>query len=137
MRSRINSLPLLVLLAAALPGGAQTQPPPGGEKPASVEGEVRNMLSGLPVERAHVSLRRFSNSGVERYGALTNAEGKFAILGIPAGDYQVAMVRVGYVVPAEVVRGQLSLRPAEKKDNYKPKLIPVATNSPAAPNAAP
>ena len=128
MRRR-NSVALVLWLAAAVSGIAQTQPPRADEKPASVEGEVRNMMTGLPVERAHVSLRRFVNGGWDRYGAQTNAEGKFTIFGIPAGNYQVAMDRVGYVVPADVTRGPLTLRAAEKKDNYKLKLIPVGAIS--------
>ncbi len=128
MRRR-NSAPLFLLLAGAALGFAQTQPPPADEKPASVEGEVRNIVTGMPVERAHVSVRRFVNGGWDRYGAQTTADGKFTILGIPAGSYQVAMDRIGYVVPANVSRGQLMLRAAEKKDNYKLQLIPVGTLS--------
>ena len=130
MRKR-NSAALFLALAIAAPGFTQTQPQPprADEKPASVEGEVRNMITGLPVERAHVSLRRYVNGGWDRYGAQTNAEGKFSILGIPAGNYQVTMDRVGYVVPAEVTRGQMTLRPDEKKSNYKVKLIPVGSIS--------
>jgi hypothetical protein len=60
---------------------------------------VRNSVSGMPVERAHVSLRRYNNGGFDKYGALTNAEGKFRITGIPAGSYQVTLDRVGYVAP--------------------------------------
>jgi hypothetical protein len=104
---------------------AQAPAPRADEKPASVEGEIRDIVSGLPIERAHVSLRRFANGGWDRYGAQTNAEGKFAIAGIPAGNYQVAMDRVGYVAPVEVTRNQVGLHAGEKKDNYKLKLIPV------------
>jgi hypothetical protein len=104
---------------------AQAPAPRADEKPASVEGEIRDIMSGLPIERVHVSLRRFANGGGDRYGAQTNAEGKFAIAGVPAGNYQVAMDRVGYVAPVEVTRNQLGLRAGEKKDNYKLKLIPV------------
>src|SRR5580765_1704782 len=127
MRTR-NSVPLLRSLAMAgfaLVALAQTPPPRADEKPASVEGEVRDIASGLPIERVHVSLRRYANGGWDRYGAQTNAEGKFTIAGIPAGNYQVTMDRVGYVVPVEVTRNQLGLHAAEKKDNYKLKLIPV------------
>ncbi|HEY1494761.1 MAG TPA: carboxypeptidase-like regulatory domain-containing protein, partial [Candidatus Solibacter sp.] len=128
MRKR-SSGAFILLLAMAAGGLTQTQPPRADEKPASVEGEVRSMLTGLPVERAHVSLRRFVNGAWDRYGAQTNADGKFSIVGIPAGNYQVALDRVGYVVPAEVTRGQLTLRPEEKKSNYKLKLIPVGSIS--------
>src|SRR5207245_10277521 len=65
----------------------------------------------------------------ERYGAQTNPDGKFSIVGIPAGNFQVTLDRIGYVVPAEVTRGQLTLRADEKKSNYKLKLIPVGSIS--------
>src|ERR1035437_7789238 len=92
MRSRRNSAAPLLLLAAAALGLAQTQPPPADEKPASVEGEVRNSVSAMPIERAHISLRRMNNGGWDKYGALTNAEGKFKITGIPAASgYQLTL----------------------------------------------
>src|SRR5450631_3186344 len=115
MRSRKNSAAVYLLLAAAALGFAQTQPPRADEKPASVEGEVRNSVSGMPIERAHLTLRRFHNGGWDKYGALTNAEGKFAIAGIPAGNYQVTLQRAGFVAPLEVARDPVSLEPDEKK----------------------
>jgi hypothetical protein len=66
MRSRKNSAAPFLLLAAAALGLAQTQPPPADEKPASVEGEVRNSVSGMPIERAHISLRRMNNGGWDK-----------------------------------------------------------------------
>src|SRR5450755_2568995 len=129
MRSRKNSAPVWLLLAAAGVGLAQTQPPPADEKPASVEGEVRNSVSGMPVERAHVSLRRYNNGGWDKYGALTSADGKFSIMGIPAASYQVTLDRVGYVAPLEVTRTQVGLKAGEKKDNLNLKLVPVGTIS--------
>src|SRR5450759_3239061 len=113
MRSRRNRAAPILLLAAAL-GHAQTQPPPADEKPASVEGEVRNAVSGMPVERAHISLRRYNNGGWDKYGALSNAEGKFQITGIPAANYQVTLDRVGYVAPLEVTRTPVVLRANEQ-----------------------
>jgi hypothetical protein len=117
-----------VLLAAAV-GLAQVQPPKADEKPASMQGEVRNSVSGMPVERAHVSLRRYNSGGFDKYGALTNAEGKFRIAGIPAGSYQVTLDRVGYVASSEATRGPVTLTPGEKKDNLNVKLVPVGAIS--------
>src|SRR4051794_86017 len=107
MRRPKSSLVWLFAMGAL----AQTQPPRADEKPASLEGEVRNAVSGMPVERAHVSLRRASNGGSEKFGALTNAEGKFSIGRLPAGSYQVMLDRVGYVAPLESTRNQLTLKP--------------------------
>ena len=69
-------------------GAANTTPPAAG-KPASVEGGVRNAITGMPVERAHISLRRYNNGGWDKYGAVTNAEGKYTVTGIPAATYPV------------------------------------------------
>ena len=117
------------MLAAAATGLAQTQPPRADEKPASVAGEVRNAMSGMPVERAHISLRRYNNGGWDKYGALTNAEGKYTIRGIPAATYQVTLDRVGFVPPLEVTRNALVLKAGEKKDDFKVKLVPVGAIS--------
>src|ERR1017187_5763537 len=123
MRSRSNrAMPWLWLAAAAL-GLAQTQPPKTEEKPASVQGEVRNSMSGMPIERAHVSLRRYTSGGFDRYGGVANAEGKFRITGMPAGSYMVTLDRVGYVAPLETTPSPVALAPDEKKDNLQLKLV--------------
>jgi protocatechuate 3,4-dioxygenase beta subunit len=130
MRSRKNSAALWLLPVAAALGLAQTQPPKADDKPASVEGEVRNSVSGMPIERAHVSLRQYNNGGFDKYGALTNAEGKFRITGIPAAEsYGVTLDRVGYVEPLEVARNPVTLKPGERKDNLRLTLVPVGTIS--------
>ena len=130
MRSRRNSAaPVLMVAAAAIGLAQQTQTPRADEKPASVTGEVRNAMSGMPVERAHISLRRYNNGGWDKYGALTNAEGKYTIGGIPAATYQVTLDRVGFVAPLEVTRSALVLKAGEKKDDFKVKLVPVGAIS--------
>ena len=121
---RKNSAALLTLLAAGV-GVAQIQAPPADEKPASVEGEVRNSVSGLQVLRAHVTLRRLDNDLGDKYGALTNAEGKFTIAGIPAGSYTVEVSRVGFVGSGS----PLNLQAGERKDDFKAKLVPVGAIS--------
>ncbi len=130
MRSRRNSVALFLLPVAGVLCFSQAQPPRADDKPASVEGEVRNSVSGLPVDRAHISLRRYNNGAWDKYGALTDAEGKFKIAGIPAANgYQVTVERVGFVAPLEVTRNAVTLKADEKKDNFKVKLIPVGAIS--------
>ncbi len=129
MRRRNSVAAFLMLAAAAVGLAQQTQPPRADEKPASVTGEVRNAVSGMPVERAHISLRRYNNGGWDKYGALTNAEGKYTITGIPAATYQVTLDRVGFVPPLEVTRTALVLKAGEKKDDFKVKLVPVGAIS--------
>ena len=107
---------------------AQTAPvPPSNDQPAGAAGEVRNTIDGSPVERAHVSLQRFNNGGMDRYGALTNAEGKFAIANIPAGNYNIMMDRVGYIDLNGPAARVLKLNAGEKKDTIKLKLTPTGT----------
>jgi hypothetical protein len=120
---------MLMMAAAAIVPAQQAAPPRADEKPASVTGEVRNAMSGMPIERAHISLRRYNNGGWEKYGALTNSEGKYTIAGIPAGTYQVTLDRVGFVPPLEVTRGAVVLKAGEKKDDFKVKLVPVGAIS--------
>jgi hypothetical protein len=129
MRSRSNrAMPWLWLGAAAV-GLTQTQPPKTDEKPASVQGEVRNSVTGMLIERAHVSLRRYNSGGFDKYGGLTNAEGKFRITGMPAGSYMLTLDRVGYVASLEMTRSPVMLAPDEKKDNLQLKLVPMGAIS--------
>jgi hypothetical protein len=101
--------------------------PPPNEQAANVQGEVRNAIDGSPVERAHVSLQRFNNGGMDRYGALTNAEGKFTIPNIPAGNYNIMMDRVGFLDMNGPAAKNLKLSAGEKKDALKLKLTPTGT----------
>ena len=130
MRNRRTSAASWLALVVAALGMAQTQPPKADEKPASVEGEVRNSVTGIPIERVHVSVGRYNNGGFDRYGALTNAEGKFRITGIPADNsYNVSLDRVGYVRSLQLAQNAFGLKPDEKKENFKLTLVPVGTIS--------
>jgi protocatechuate 3,4-dioxygenase beta subunit len=95
------------------------------EKPASVEGEVRNSITLAPVERAHVSLRKTSAGNADRYGALTNAEGKFVIANVPPGNYALQMDRTAYVDLTAAPANQFRLSAGEKKEGLKLKLTPT------------
>lgn len=77
-----------VVLLLAASGFAQA--------PATVDvsGTVTNALSGEPIPKAHITLERQPGS---RYGALSTAEGKFAIAGLPPGMYQATVERTGYL----------------------------------------
>jgi hypothetical protein len=59
-----------------------------------VSGSVTNSLTGEPVPKAHVTLERQPGS---RYGAISTAEGKFAIAGLPPGTYYATVERTGYL----------------------------------------
>jgi hypothetical protein len=118
-----------ILLAAAFPAAltfGQTIPvAPPRDQPASVEGEVRNAIDGSPIERAHVSVGRFTSGEQERYGALTNVEGRFAISNLPAGNYSLLVDRVGFIDMNGPGSPTLALKAGEKKDAMKLKLTPT------------
>jgi hypothetical protein len=117
MRSNAGLRPALLLtLIAPLFAQAPDTPPP-----ASIEGEVRNAVTGEPIERAHVVV-----SGKEqRYGTLTNTEGKFVITGIPAGIYIYSLDRTGFVSTLAGPESQITLQPGDKRENVKFKLTPT------------
>jgi protocatechuate 3,4-dioxygenase beta subunit len=112
--TRSSKWAALLALAVAVPAWAQEK--------ASVTGTVTNSLTGAPVLRAHVILR----GGQQKFGALTNGEGKFSIAGIPPGSYLVTAERVGFAPPAVSFRApQLALRAGDAKDSVDVKLTPV------------
>jgi len=110
---------------AALTFAQSPAAPPPNDKPASVEGEVRHAIDGSPIERAHVSLGRFTNGEQDRYGALTNAEGRFTIANLPPGNYSLLVDRVGFIDMSSPGSPTLVLKTGEKKDAMKLKLTPT------------
>jgi hypothetical protein len=90
--------PLLVVAGSV---GAQETPAPtqGG----TIAGTVRDRATQQPIPSAQVSL-----TGTTR-GALTNDQGAYRVTGVPAGNYQVRVLRIGYqasVLPVTVTTGQ-------------------------------
>ena len=57
------------------------------DKSASLEGTVTNSVTGEPLVRAHVMVRGSAAGKQVRYGAITDASGKFSITSLPAGAY--------------------------------------------------
>ncbi|MGB7759681.1 MAG: carboxypeptidase-like regulatory domain-containing protein [Bryobacteraceae bacterium] len=116
----------MLLLAASAAFFAQSGPP-ADPNSASVEGVVVNAVTGAPVLRAHVTLRVFGRGRQRTYGAMTTAEGKFSVTGLPGGNYYVAPERVGFFFnwrgPA------LELKPGEHKDDVTLKLTPTGAIS--------
>jgi hypothetical protein len=116
---------LVCAWAAATPGFAQDKP--ASDKPAGVEGEVRNALDGGPVERVHVSLRATDNGGAGPYGASTGVGGKFTIFNISPGNYIIAMDRTGFLDMNGPAESLLALKAGEKKDALQLKLTPAGS----------
>jgi hypothetical protein len=112
--------PVLLLAAAAL--FAQTAPP-ADDNSATVAGVVVNTVTGEPVPRAHVMLNGYAAGKQRSYGAMTTAEGKFSITGLPAGNYNAMAERVGFVVDHRMPNS-LALNSADHKDEVTLKLTP-------------
>ena len=113
--------PILLLAAAAL--FAQT-PPPAAEKSASVAGTVVNAITGEPIPRAHVTLMSFGKGERHDYGAMTTAEGKFSIPGVPAGSISTTATRLGFVADQTSAAG-VELKAGDHKDDLTLKLTPT------------
>jgi hypothetical protein len=111
-------------MLAAVAQQRPVQPPPASQEPASIEGEVRNSVTGEPIERAHVA----ANLGnQQRYGTYTDAAGKFTIPGLPPASYMITLDRVGYVTPSTGVASNVSLHAGQKYQNLKLKLTPTGS----------
>jgi hypothetical protein len=127
MRKLVSSLLGCALLCAAQEPGAS----PADAKPARIEGEVRDALTLAPMERAHVVVRRMVNGRFERYGALTSADGKFAIERISAppngGGFEIKLDRTGYVDLTPPSQSELRISAGESKTGLKLKLTPAAS----------
>ncbi|MEO6236372.1 MAG: carboxypeptidase-like regulatory domain-containing protein [Vicinamibacterales bacterium] len=95
---RLAGSTILVLLGTiasaqpARPGAA----PPATAPPATAQitGVVRSAADEAPVARARVSAT--TDTGSEPRVTLSGADGKYALTGLPAGSYTVAVTRTGF-----------------------------------------
>ena len=90
----------LPLLASASVGAQQA---PASGQGATIVGTVKDRATQAPVSSAQVSI-----VGTTR-GGLTNDQGAYRITGVPAGAYQLRVLRIGYqasVLPVTVTDGQ-------------------------------
>ena len=104
-----RSLPALLALGLAWTppahaGGVTAPPlPPPQAQPATagrITGTVVDAASGTPVPEAQVSIAGTT------LGTQTNAEGRFTILGVPAGSATLVVRRIGYAEERQVVSVQ-------------------------------
>jgi hypothetical protein len=80
-----------ILATAILAGSTMAQ------KLATIEGKVTNSVTGEPIPRAHVALRQNNGESLKNYGALTDADGKFRIINVQAGEFVLDAERVGFI----------------------------------------
>ena len=86
------------LAVVALSPGALPSQQGTGRITGTVTGEARQPLSDVQVTIPNT-----------RYGAVTNAEGRYTIVGVPAGTYQLRAQRLGYTPTTQSV----TVRPDE------------------------
>jgi Carboxypeptidase regulatory-like domain len=96
--------------------------PPCAAQNSSVQGEVTNSFTGAPIVRAHITL--FNES--RKYGALTNAEGKFSLQNLVPDSYQLDAERVGFKSASEK---STVLGPNELHDSVRLELTPLGAIS--------
>ena len=84
-------------LLLALVGGALGALPAAAQQSGAIVGRVTDRASGNPVPDANVLI-----VGSTR-GARTNDQGRYRIVGVPAGTYTVRVVRLGYVAATQPV----------------------------------
>ena len=119
----------LLLLPLAL--SAQTRP----DDLCSISGQVTNAVTGEPVRRALVYMRRIdmspgvTNVQVTQSGT-TDAAGRFALSGIAPGKYRLSAERSGFLTTQYGSRGPnkagtlLTLEPGQKSSDMTMRLTP-------------
>src|SRR4051812_22778854 len=91
--------PLLFFAAQGLP----PLTPLNVDNTAQVSGIVRRADTGNPIPDAQVALMKNSETSADAmmHGAVTNANGRFIIKDVAAGDYQVIAQAEGHFKPAD------------------------------------
>jgi hypothetical protein len=97
---------------------------------SDVEGRIVNSMDGRPVKRAYVSLSgvpsAISTAAPENYTCQTDAEGRFAVVNVAAGAYEVNALREGYQNNAPGVQRQITVRAGRDIKDIELRLIPLA-----------
>ena len=88
-RHRLSGAPFAVL---ALVLGLVLTSAPAQAQTASVEGRVTTASTGDPVEGAQVSIVGTN------VGTRTDADGRFVLLNVPAGNQQIRVLLIGYAM---------------------------------------
>jgi 5-hydroxyisourate hydrolase-like protein (transthyretin family) len=105
---------------------AQTPPdirPPA--PPGSISGVVVSASTGEPLRKASVSLTR--SPGVPNLPtAITDVQGRFSLIGLPAGRYTISVDRFGYLSPsrAEIDREIITVYDGQQVTGISIKLTP-------------
>jgi TonB-dependent SusC/RagA subfamily outer membrane receptor len=95
MRLTSGNTRLGALLAAVLLAGSAST---GWAQQGSISGAVTDQLNSAPIPGARVLLGNTNRT------AVTNTSGRFALVAVPAGSYELRIIAVGYASQARVVQ---------------------------------
>ena len=128
--SRLCALPVALLLA--LSTYAQKKIPK--EDTCFVSGMVTKMADSAALRKAHLSLTSLDDPN-RVIGAVTDADGRFALRGIDPGPYRLSVSRIGFVTEEYGQRkpntpgAVLTLRPGQELRDLIFRLIPAGVIS--------
>jgi hypothetical protein len=94
--SRLRVLLLALALLLTNCAHAQKNPKAPKEESCSVSGMVMKMADSAPLRKAHVALSSVEDPN-RTVGAITGADGHFAMKGIEPGSYRLSVSRLGFV----------------------------------------
>src|SRR5579871_4272244 len=121
---------------APAPGSApNAQPTTQAQDLATIEGQVVDGVTGSPLRKANLSLRRIDQipgqtGPLTAYGTTSDAGGKFAMKDLEPGKYMLSVTRTGYVNAQYGARGPnrpgatLSLSPRQQLKEVNFRLTP-------------
>ena len=132
--SRFRALVFPLALLLALSAYAQKNSKPPKEESCSVSGIVMKMADSAPLRKARVVLRSVDDPK-RTVGAVTNAEGRFALKDVESGRYHLNVTRVGFVASEygqrkpDTLGAVLTLRAGQDLKDLQFRLIPAGVIS--------
>lgn len=105
---------------------------PPNKKPdakCSIEGVVRNSVTGEPVKRARVLLTAGSGSSSTQFGTTTDASGHYLINEVDSGSYQLGAFRDGYSPQRLKDTRRFTLEAGQDLKEVDLKIVPVSVIS--------
>jgi hypothetical protein len=125
MRRPTNLLQPLVVSSALLMTGAMLPVPLKGQS-GTIRGTATNSFYGRPLENVQVTVLGAA------LGTLTNANGEFIFLNVPAGNYTVQASLLGYDVlqtPVDLTPGEVEIIAFDFREPWANNIPPIQPGS--------